>query len=429
MKNTLASRIWFVIFMLVVYRFGTYIPIPGIDSVALAELTSENSKGILGMFNMFTGGALGRMSIFALNIMPYITASIVMQLFSFLSKDLTALRKEGESGRKKINQYTRYLTLLLSIFQGYGMAVAAENLSAGTLPLVSEPGIMFRAVATISMLGGTVFVLWCTDQITSRGIGNGSSMIIFAGIVAGLPNAIAATLNMGKVGTLSPGFIIIIFLMCMLLIFTIVFCEKGQRKILVNYPKRQVGRKIYGGDSTHLPLKINTAGVLGPIFASSLLLFPTTIMGFIAGSTDSWYYSLLLHLNHGKPLYVILYVLLICFFSFFYTSIVFNPEDTAENLKKAGAIIVGRRPGSQTAEYIDYVLTRITVIGVIYVAFICVIPEILISHYALPFYLGGTSLLITVSVVIDVFQQIQTHLLSKQYSSFMKNNALFSKNR
>ncbi|CAL7962315.1 Sec translocon subunit SecY [Alphaproteobacteria bacterium] len=425
--KSLKSRILFVISMLLIYRIGTYIPLPGINSSILSELANANAKGILGMFNMFTGGALGRMSIFALNIMPYITASIVMQLLTSISTEFGNLRKEGEGGRKKLAQYTKYLTLALALFQGYGLAVGAERLQVGSTLLVSDPGFIFRFVAVLSMVGSTVFIMWLTEQITLRGIGNGSSLVIFTGIVAGLPAALASLLEMGRAGTISALFIIFVFLMCTLLVATIVFFEKAQRKIQVHYPKRQVGRKVYGGDSTHLPLKINTAGVLGPIFASSLLLFPTTIIGLLgkADQVGSWQHTILLYLNHGKPLYIVLYVALICFFSFFYTSVVFNAEETAENLKKAGAIIVGRRPGKQTMEYLDYVLTRITAMGAIYVSFICVLPEILISQYALPFYLGGTSLLITVNVVMDIFQQIQTHLLSKQYSSLMKNSAMF----
>lgn len=423
----LLRRLLFVVTMLLVCRVGTYIVLPGINPGALAEFTKANASGVLGMFNMFTGGALGRMSIFALNIMPYITASIIMQLVTTIFNGLKDLKEQGQAGRKKIGSYTRYLAIVLTIFQAYGIAVGVENLSADGMQLVIDPGFAFRAIATLSMLGGTMFVLWLTDQISQRGIGNGSSLVIFTGIVVGLPGALKSLFEMGYSGALSIPVILIIFIMATALTTLIVFFERSQRKVTVQYPKRQVGRKIVGGDSTHLPLKLNTAGVLGPIFASSLLLFPSTIIT-LAGkgaNVESWYYKILLHLGHGKPLYIVLYIVLIMFFSFFYAFIIFNPQETAENLKKAGAIIPGRRPGEQTASYLRKILERLTVIGSCYLAFICVVPELLISAYSIPFYLGGTSLLIVVNVVIEMFQQIQMYLLSGKYSSLMRNNALF----
>ncbi len=429
MNNDLTKRILFVIGMLLLYRVGTYIPLPGINNAVLSSFIKENSGGMLAMFNMFTGGALGRMSIFALNIMPYITASILMQLFSMVSKDLSTMRKEGDIGRKKIAQYTRYLTIVLATFQGYGIAIGAENMSISGASVVLEPGVIFRFISTISLVGSTVFIIWMTDQISMKGIGNGSSLVIFTGIVAGLPSALGSLLEMGKSGSLSLISIAMILLICTGLVMTIIFFEKAQRKIQVTYPKRQVGNKIYGGDSTHMPLKLNTAGVLGPIFASSLLLFPATVMGFLGVNSDpeSLQYQIMFHLSHGRLAYMIIYVLLICFFSFFYTSVVFNPEETAENLRQGGAIITSKRPGAQTALYLNYVLTRITVLGAMYVSFICVLPEVLIAHYSIPFYLGGTSLLIVVNVVIDMFQQVQTHLLSGHYNSLKKNSPLLTK--
>ena len=427
--SDLTKRILFVIAMLILYRIGTYIPLPGINNAVLSAFIKENAGGMLGMFNMFTGGALGRMSIFALNIMPYITASILIQLFRMISKDMATMRKEGDVGRKKVAQYTRYLTIALATFQGYGIAVGAENMKIDGANVVLDPGLTFRFISTISLVGSTVFIIWMTDQISMKGVGNGSSLIIFTGIVAGLPSALASLLEMGKTGSISLPSIALILLVCVGLVMMIIFFERAQRKIQVTYPKRQVGNKIYGGDSTHLPLKLNTAGVLGPIFASSLLLFPTTIMGFLGANADvdSWQYQIMFHLSHGRIAYMIVYVALICFFSFFYTSVVFNSEETAENLRKAGAVITSKRPGAQTAQYLSYVLTRLTVIGSLYVAFICVLPEILIAHYSVPFYLGGTSLLIVVNVVIDMFQQIQTHLLSGHYNNLMKGSALLTK--
>lgn len=423
--SELKSKLLFVIFILIIYRIGTYIPLPGINSHALADLANTHAGGVLGMFNMFTGGALSRMSIFALNIMPYITASIIMQLMTVVSQDIAAMKKEGEQGRKRINQYTRYLTVLLAFFQGYGMAVGIEGMRTASGTLVLDPGLMFRFVTTISLVGGTVLVMWMSEQINVNGIGNGSSLIIFTGIVSGLPSAIAAFFEMGRTGALSPFIILVIIALVAALVFFIVFMEKAQRRIVVQYPKRQIGRKVYGGESTHLPLKLNTSGVIPAIFASSLLLFPLTIAGFSqTGDVTGWKQMVLIYLSHGKPLYIALYALLIAVFCFFYTSIIFNPDDTAENLRKNGGVILGRRPGAHTAEYLDYVLSRITVVGAAYMVIVCVTPELLISKFSIPFYLGGTSLLIVVNVVIDMITQIQTHLLSTQYEGLIKKARL-----
>uniref|UniRef100_UPI003979DB30 preprotein translocase subunit SecY n=1 Tax=Rickettsiales endosymbiont of Peranema trichophorum TaxID=2486577 RepID=UPI003979DB30 len=420
----LRAKIFFVLFVLIVYRIGTYVPLPGVDSIALEYAANAQAGGLLGMLNMFTGGAVGRLSIFALNIMPYITASIIMQLMTVLSTDMAAMKKEGESGRKKINQYTRYLTVVLALFQGYGIAVGLESMTSSQGAIITNPGYFFRVTAMVSLMGGTLFVMWLGEQISVKGIGNGSSIIIFAGIVSGLPVALASFFEMGKTGAISVFVILSIVVLVVGLIVLIVFMEKAQRRILVQYPKRQVGNKIYGGDSTHLPFKINTAGVIPPIFANSLLLFPITVVGFAGVEHSQWKYFIVQYLSHGKPLYILLYIFLICFFSFFYTSIIFNPEETAENLRKNGGIVVGRRPGKNTADYFDYILTRLTIIGALYISFICIVPEFLISEYSVPFYLGGTSLLIVVNVVVDVFSQIQTYLLVNQYEGLLKKARL-----
>lgn len=425
----LLKKFYFVLLMLIVYRVGTYIPLPGVNATLLTEVVKQNNGGMIGMFNMLTGGALGRLSIFALNIMPYITSSIIIQLMSVISKDIAAMKKEGEAGRRKINQYTRYLTVVLALFQGYGIAVGAESIGANGVSIISHPGWFFRLIGALNLTGGTMFVVWITDQITAYGIGNGSSLVIFAGIVAGLPSAIANMLQMGRSGAISTGFVLSVVVMTVGLVSLIAYVEKAQRRITVNYPKRQVGRKIFGGETTHMPLKLNTSGVIGPIFANSLLLFPNTLLGFsnTRYDVDSWQYFVLSHLNHGRPAYIILYALMIIFFSFFYTSVVFNTGETAENLRKAGAIVAGRRPGTNTAEYLRYVLNKLTFIGALYVSFLCVVPELMIAKYSMPFYLGGTSLLIVVSVVMDMFQQTQMYLLHKRYGSLLKNSALFGK--
>lgn len=425
-SSNLFNKILFVIFALLVFRLGTHIPLPWIDSAVLSEITKTNASGLLGVFNMFTGGALGRMSIFSLNIMPYITASIVMQLLTVVSKELAAVKKEGEAGKEKIAKYTRYLAIALSAFQGYGIAVGAENLDVNGRPVVLAAGLMFRVVATISMIGGTVFVMWLTDQISTYGIGNGSSLLIFSGIVAGLPSAIANLFEMGRSGVISTVATIIIIALAVATISLVVFVEKAYRKVSVHYPKRIIGRKMYGGNATYIPLKLNVSGVLAPIFASALLLFPTTITTIVGSSldTDSFLYSVIIQLSHGKPLFMILYVFLIFVFSFFYTSTLFNPEETAENLRKAGAVVQNKRPGKNTAEYIEKILTKLTYIGAAYVSFICIMPELLTSHYSIPMYLGGTSILIVVNVILDFFQQIQSHMLTSQYGTMMQKRML-----
>ncbi|WP_088345078.1 MULTISPECIES: preprotein translocase subunit SecY [Rhodomicrobium] len=416
----LKKRLWFTLGALLVFRLGTYIPLPGINPQALADLVQQNQSGILGIFNTFSGGAVGRMAIFALNIMPYISASIIVQLLTTVSPQLEALKKEGESGRKQINQYTRYGTVLLATVQGYAIAVGLQSATN----IVSNPGWFFQLTAVITLVGGTVFLMWLGEQITARGVGNGISLIIFAGIVAELPTALAGTLELSRQGAISPGLIIAMIIGAVGVIAFIVFMERAQRRLLVQYPKRQMGNKMFQGDSSHLPLKLNTAGVIPPIFASSLLLVPITIANFSAGGGPDWLTSLTAILGHGQPLYILLYVLGIVFFAFFYTAIVFNPQDTADNLKKYGGFIPGIRPGQRTAEYIDYVLTRITVIGAAYLAAVCVLPELLISSAGVPFYFGGTSLLIVVSVTMDTVAQIQSHLLAHQYEGLIKKAKL-----
>jgi preprotein translocase subunit SecY len=418
--DELKKRLWFTLGALLVYRLGTYIPLPGINPEALAELVRQNQSGILGVFNMFAGGAVERMAIFALNIMPYISASIIVQLLTSVSPHLEQLKKEGESGRKQINQYTRYGTVLLATIQGYAIAVGLE--ASGNV--VTDPGLFFRMTTTITLVGGTVFLMWLGEQITARGVGNGISLIIFAGIVAGLPSAIAGTLELSRQGALSAGLIIALFIGCLLVIAVIVFMERAQRRLLVQYPKRQIGNKMFQGDSSHLPLKLNSAGVIPPIFASSLLLVPVTIANFTAGQGPEWLTTVTALLGNGQPLHIALYVALIVFFAFFYTALVFNPTETADNLKKYNGFIPGIRPGQRTAEYIDYVLTRITTVGAAYLAAVCVLPELLVAYAGVPFYFGGTSLLIVVSVTMDTVAQIQSHLLAHQYEGLIKKAKL-----
>src|ERR1700758_2135068 len=405
----LKSRIWFTLGALVIYRLGTYIPIPGIDPAILQDVFSRNAGGILGMFDMFSGGALGRMTIFALNIMPYISASIIIQLLTAVSPTLEALKKEGESGRMKLNQYTRLGTVLLAAVQSYGIAVGLEGMHAGAQSAVLDPGLFFRLVTVVTLVCGTVFLMWLGEQITARGGGNGISLIIMAGIVANLPHALASPLELGRTGAISTVFIIIFLVMSVAVVAFIVFMERAQRRILVQYPKRQMGNKMFGGDSSHLPLKINTSGVIPPIFASSLLLLPATVANFEANGQFGWISEITAYLAHGRPLYMALYVGLIVFFCFFYTAIVFNPEETADNLRKYGGFIPGIRPGKNTADYIDYVLTRITVLGSLYLTAVCLIPEIIGGAYNVQqFAFGGTSLLIVVSVTMDTVAQIQS---------------------
>lgn len=417
----LKQRMLFVMGALIVYRIGTYIPIPGIDPKILEQFFQQHAKGVLGVFNMFSGGALGRMTIFALAIMPYISASIIMQLMTGVLPYLAQLKKDGESGRKRINQFTRYFTVVLALFQGYGIAVGLENSSNGA---VIDPGMLFRVTTAISLTAGTVFLMWLGEQITTRGIGNGTSLIIFAGIVAGLPSALASMFDLGRTGAMSTATILMVIVLALALIAMIVFVERAQRRIIIQYPKRQVGNKIYQGNQNHLPIKINSAGVIPPIFASAILLFPLTIANFNSGNGPEWLQNITLYLGHGRPLYILLYIVMIVFLSFVYTSVSFNPDETAENLKKNGGFIAGIRPGKNTSVYFDYVLTRLTVIGSAYLSLICVMPELLVSKLNVPFYLGGTGLLIVVNVTLDFVGQVQSHLFAHQYEGLIRKAKL-----
>src|SRR5262245_39865802 len=421
----LKKRLWFALGCLIVYRFGTYIPLPGIDPQVMAQIFEQNAGGIMGMFNMFSGGALERMSIFALGILPYISASIIMQLMTAVSPTIEQLKKEGEVGRKKINQYTRYLTVLLAAFQGYGLSVGLEAMTGPSGSAVLDPGWYFRLTTVITIVGGTLFLMWLGEQITARGVGNGISLIIFTGIIAQLPSALASTLELGRTGALSTILIVFMLVMAVAVITFIVFVERAQRRILVQYPKRQQGNRMFGGESSHLPLKLNVAGVIPPIFASSLLLLPMTLANFNATNIPEWLQAIVVLLGHGKPLFILLYAFGIIFFCFFYTAIVFNPEETADNLKKYGGFIPGIRPGKRTAEYIDYVLTRITVVGAIYLSVVCLIPEIIDGVYNVQqFSFGGTSILIVVSVTMDTVAQIQSHLIAQQYEGLIRKARL-----
>jgi preprotein translocase subunit SecY len=413
----LKRRLWFLLGALVVYRIGAHIPVPGIDPQALAELFNSQKGGILGMFNMFSGGALSRFTIFALGIMPYISASIIMQLMSVASPQLEALKKEGEAGRRKITQYTRYGTVALALFQGLGIAIALESQQG----LVADPGFAFRLTTVTTLVTGTMFLMWLGEQITERGLGNGISIIIFAGIAAGLPSAIGGLLELVRTGAMHPLTAIIICLLVVVVTAFVVFVERGQRKILVNYAKRQVGNKIYGGQSSHLPLKLNMSGVIPPIFASSIILFPATLAGWF-GSGDSmrWLKDIAGTLSPGQPIYVMLYAAAIIFFCFFYTALVFNSKETADNLKKSGAFVPGIRPGEQTARYIDKILMRLTLIGAGYITLVCLLPEFLILKWNVPFYFGGTSLLIIVVVTMDFMSQVQAYVMTHQYESLLK---------
>jgi len=413
----LKRRLLFLLGALIVFRIGSFIPVPGIDQLQLAELFRQQRGGILDMFNMFSGGALSRFSLFALGIMPYISASIIMQLMTVVSPTLEALKKEGESGRRKITQYTRYGTFGLALFQSIGIAIALESQRG----LVVEPGIVFRLTAMITLTTGTMFLMWLGEQITERGIGNGISLIIFAGIAAGFPQAIAGTLELARTGAFSIPFVLFIFALVALVTAFVVFVERGQRKILVNYAKRQVGRKVYGGQTSHLPLKLNMAGVIPPIFASSIILFPATLVGWFGSSEGfSWLRDVAATLSPGQPIYVILYASAIIFFCFFYTALVFNPKETADNLKKSGAFVPGIRPGDQTARYIERIMMRLTLTGAIYVTLVCLLPELLIVWKNVPFYFGGTSLLIIVVVTMDFMAQVQAYVMSHQYESLLK---------
>jgi preprotein translocase subunit SecY len=411
-------RLWFLLGALLVYRIGAHIPVPGIDPIRLAELFQSQQGGILGVFNLFSGGALSRFTIFALGIMPYISSSIIMQLMTIAVPSMEALKKEGEAGRRKITQYTRYGTVALALFQGVGISIALES-QAG---LVLDPGYMFRFVTVMTLLTGTMFLMWLGEQITERGLGNGISIIIFAGIVAGLPSALGGLFELVRTGAMHAVSALFICVLVAIVTAFVVFVERGQRKILVNYAKRQVGNKLYGGQASHLPLKLNMAGVIPPIFASSIILFPATAAGMF-GSGDggmSWLKDVAATLAPGQPIYVMLYAVAIIFFCFFYTALVFNAKETADNLKKSGAFVPGIRPGDQTARYIDKVLTRLTLIGALYITVVCLLPEFLILKWNVPFYFGGTSLLIIVVVTMDFMSQVQAYIMSHRYEGLLK---------
>ncbi len=424
-SGELKQRILFVLGMLIVYRIGAHIPVPGMDAQVLAQFFEQTSNSLLGLFDMFSGGALSRLTIFALGIMPYISASIIMQLLQVVSPKLEQLKKEGEAGRRKITQYTRYGTVFLAVFQAIGMSIGLESFSVGGRPVVIDPGLDFRIITVITLVSGTIFLMWLGEQITERGIGNGISLIIFAGIVAGLPRAIGSTLELARTGQFKPLAVLGILVMVLVVTYLVVWFERAQRRIPVQYAKRQVGNKMFGGQSSFLPLKINTAGVIPPIFASSLILLPATFAQFTKDSPNfEWIGDIAALMAPGQWLYLLMFSGLVGFFCFFYTAIVFNPKDTADNLKKAGGFVPGIRPGQNTAKYIDSVLTRITVVGAIYVTLVCLLPEALISLYGVPFYFGGTSLLIIVVVTMDTMAQIQSHLMSSQYESMMKQAKL-----
>jgi preprotein translocase subunit SecY len=419
--SELKARLLFVLGAFVVYRVGAHIPVPGIDPKALAAMFEQQEGSILDMFNMFSGGALMRLSLFALGIMPYISASIIMQLMTVVIPSMEQMKKEGESGRRKISQFTRYGTVVLATFQAIGISLALQNQSAGGLSVVISPGMGFVAITTVTLVTGTVFLMWLGEQVTERGIGNGISMIIFAGIVSGLPKAVGGTLELARTGEMNAGFILLLFLLSISVTALVVFVERGQRRILINYPKRQQGKKLYGAQTSFLPLKLNMAGVIPPIFASSIILFPATVAGWFGNAEGfSWLQDVATMLSPGQPVYVLLYATAIIFFCFFYTALVFNSKETAENLKKSGAFLPGIRPGIQTTNYIDKVMTRLTLIGGFYITLVCLLPEFLIVYWNVPFTFGGTSLLIIVVVVMDFISQIQTHVMSQQYEGLMK---------
>jgi len=419
--SELKARLLFVLGALIVYRIGSHIPVPGIDPKALQVMFEQQSGSILDMFNMFSGGALMRLSLFALGIMPYISASIIMQLMTVVIPSMEQIKKEGESGRRKISQFTRYGTVVLATFQAIGISLALQNQTAGGLSVVLNPGFAFVAITTITLVTGTVFLMWLGEQVTERGIGNGISMIIFAGIVSGLPKAIGGTLELARTGEMNGAFIILLFLLSLSVTALVVFVERGQRRILINYPKRQQGKKMFAGQSSFLPLKLNMAGVIPPIFASSIILFPATIAGWFGNAEGfAWLQDVATMLSPGQPVYVIFYATAIIFFCFFYTALVFNSKETAENLKKSGAFLPGIRPGIQSSIYIDKVMTRLTLIGAFYITLVCLLPEFLIVYWNVPFYFGGTSLLIIVVVVMDFMSQMQTHVMSQQYDGLMK---------
>jgi len=417
----LKKRLWFTLGALIIYRLGTYIPIPGINQAEFARIFASQAGGILGMFNMLAGGAVERMTIFALNIMPYISAAIIMQLLTAVVPSLEALKKEGEAGRKKINQYTRYGTVILAAVQAYGIAAGLQ----GQGNVVTNPGVFFSFSTVITLVGGTVFLMWLGEQITARGVGNGISLIIFAGIVATVPGALASLFEQGRTGNISAGLVIAMLIGGIAVIAFVVFMERAQRRIIVQYPKRQQGNRMFGGESSHLPLKLNTSGVIPPIFASSLLLMPVTVAGFSAQGGPEWLTTVTAFLGRGQPGFMVIYVALIAFFAFFYTAIVFNPKETADNLRKYGGFVPGIRPGNNTADYLDFVLSRITTVGAIYLCLVCALPELLLAQMPqLTFYFGGTSLLIVVSVTMDTVAQVQSHLLAHQYEGLVKKARL-----
>jgi preprotein translocase subunit SecY len=420
----LKKRLWFTLIALLVYRLGTFIPLPGVNPAAFAASFKQQSGGMLGMFNMFAGGAVERLAIFALNIMPYISASIIMQLMTSVVPTLETLKKEGEAGRKQINQYTRYLTVALAAFQAYGIAIGLEGSRSQVGSVVTDPGIFFRLTTVITLVGGTMFLMWLGEQITARGVGNGTSLIIMAGIVAGLPAALGNLFDLSRQGAISVPLLLGLLLMMLAVVAAVVFIERAQRRLLIQYPKRQTGNKMFQGEASHLPLKLNSSGVIPPIFASSLLLLPITAAQFAADSGPDWLKEVVALLGRGQPLYLLVYVALILFFAFFYTAVVFNPQETADNLRKYGGFIPGIRPGAKTAEFIDYVLTRITVVGALYLAIVCVLPEVLTSIGGIQFTFGGTSLLIAVSVMMDTVAQIQSHLIAQQYEGLIKKAKL-----
>ena len=419
-SGELRQRIFFIIFALVVFRLGSFITLPGIDPSVMKFLFEQQRGSILDMFNMFSGGALSRMSIFALGVMPYISAAIIIQMMSHIYAPLIQLRKEGARGRKKITQYTRYFTVLLAILQSVGVSNALQNQNSGSTVLVLDPGLNFIFISVVTLVTGTMFLVWLGEQITERGIGNGISIIIFAGIVAGLPSAIGNTVDLARNGELQNFTVILIFLLVILITAFVIYIERGQRKIPVNYARKMQGRKMYAAQNTHLPLKINMAGVIPPIFASAIILFPATIASWSSDADGGMIQNIALSLSPGQPLYIMLYALAIIFFCYFYTALVFNSNETADNLKKSGAFIPGIRPGDQTAKYIDDITTRLTTVGAIYITAVCLLPEFLILYFNVPFYFGGTSLLIVVIVVMDLMSQIQAHLLSHQYEGMMK---------
>ena len=426
----LKKRLWFTLAAIVVYRIGTYIPLPGVDPAIMAHIFQQKGGGILDMFNMFSGGALQRMTIFALNIMPYVSASIIVQLMTAVIPTLEALKKEGAGGQKRLNQYTRYLTIILAAVQGYGLSVGLESMgrsSGGSA--VMDPGFFFRLTTTITLIGGTVFLMWLGEQITARGIGNGISLIIFSGIVAGLPRALIQLLESARTGAISSPLLLGVVILVVAVIAFIVFMERAQRQVVIQYPKRTQGNKVSQAQSTFMPLKVNTTGVIPPIFASSLLLLPLTLVGFIGADKTGILGTISTQLGHGQPAYMVLYALLIVFFVFFYTAIAFNPVETADNLRKNGAFVPGIKPGKNTADYLDYILTRISVLGAAYLVVVCLFPEFLISHFSLPFYFGGTSLLIAVTVTMDTVAQIHSHLIAQQYEARFKKARLRGRTR